>query len=192
MSAIRLTGSTSGYAEITPSAIAGDVQLVLPSTAGTLDRLNRAGNVLQVVSATYSTYTAIVSTSYTDTGLSASITPSSASSKVLVFVSHQLSVYRSTNDIVSGSIRLVRGSTSILVMERSVALKAGTASDGSVVTGGRQGIVYLDSPATTSSVTYKTQGLVNTTSNSGELRINDYEVSAGNSASTITLVEVAA
>jgi hypothetical protein len=49
VSAIRLTGSTSGYAEITPSAVAGDVQLVLPSTAGTLDRLNRAGNVLQVV-----------------------------------------------------------------------------------------------------------------------------------------------
>ena len=55
MSAIRLTGSTSGYAEITPSAIAGDVQLVLPSTAGTLDRLNRAGNVLQVVENTSST-----------------------------------------------------------------------------------------------------------------------------------------
>ena len=36
MSAIRLTGSTSGYAEITPSAIAGDQTFTLPGTGGTL------------------------------------------------------------------------------------------------------------------------------------------------------------
>ena len=42
------------------------------------------GKVLQVVQATTSTETTVSTTSYTDTGLSATITPTSASSKILV------------------------------------------------------------------------------------------------------------
>jgi hypothetical protein len=50
MSPLRLTGSTSGYSQLDAPAIAGDQTFTLPGTGGTLDRLNRAGNILQVVS----------------------------------------------------------------------------------------------------------------------------------------------
>jgi len=50
MSPLRLSGSTSGYSQLDAPAIAGDQTFTLPSTGGTLDRLNRAGNVLQVQS----------------------------------------------------------------------------------------------------------------------------------------------
>jgi len=40
MSALRLTGSTSGYSEITPPAIAGDQTFTLPGTGGTLTTTN--------------------------------------------------------------------------------------------------------------------------------------------------------
>jgi len=53
MSPLRLTGSTSGYSQIDAPAVAGDQTFTLPGTGGTLDRLNRAGNVLQVVNATF-------------------------------------------------------------------------------------------------------------------------------------------
>jgi hypothetical protein len=40
MSALRLTGSTSGYSEITPPAVAGDQTFTLPGTGGTLTTTN--------------------------------------------------------------------------------------------------------------------------------------------------------
>jgi hypothetical protein len=46
---IRLLGSTSGYSEIEAPAVAGDQQFLLPGVGGTLDRLERVGNILQVV-----------------------------------------------------------------------------------------------------------------------------------------------
>ena len=52
------------------------------------------GNVLQVVAATESTGVTTTSQSYQDTGLSASITPSATSSKILVIVSQNIRVHR--------------------------------------------------------------------------------------------------
>ena len=50
LSQLQLNGSTSGYSQIAAPAVAGNQTFTLPGTGGTLDRLNRAGNVLQVVS----------------------------------------------------------------------------------------------------------------------------------------------
>ena len=76
------------------------------------------GKVLQVVNATYSTSTTITSSSYTDTGLSASITPSSATSKVLVLVSQRLSTYRAVGQAGAG-YQLLRGATVIVAAPSS-------------------------------------------------------------------------
>jgi hypothetical protein len=109
-----------------------------------------AGSVLQVVQATYSTQTTTTSTSYETTGLSASITPSSASNKVLIIcITHNAT----TNASASGIFTLFRGTVS------GTDLGSGGEGFGSVYSGGgsARGMIsidYLDSPSTTSSQTY--------------------------------------
>ena len=118
------------------------------------------GKVLQVVSATYSTVTTTTSTTLSDTGLSASITPSSATSKVLVMVSQPLYMSRSS-DQTGGGLALFRGATDIY----STVGSTGYATMYNRSIGGNTSteyatvipMVYLDSPATTSATTYKTQ-----------------------------------
>lgn len=108
------------------------------------------GKVLQVVNATVSTQASTTSTSFQDTGLTATITPTSSSSKVLVMLL-QNGVAK-TND---GGVRLklFRDATDLGQFQASAAYTNSTAwSDvGSV------GFNYLDTPATTSATTYKTQ-----------------------------------
>jgi len=176
MSPLRLTGSTSGYSQLDAPAVAGDQTFTLPGTGGTLDRLNRAGNVLQVVNATYSTAESKGSATYADTGLTASITPTSASSKVLVVVHHN--GCGKVNNTFMG-LKLLRGSTDIAKLDDTAGYTNTTTANrfGSV------SISYLDSPATTSAVTYKTQ--FNADAATVFLQLNS-------SVSTITLYEIAA
>jgi hypothetical protein len=182
MSILRLTGSTSGYSQITPPAIAGDQTFTLPSTGGTLDRLNRAGNVLQVVNATYGTQTTSSSSTYADTGLTASITPASASSKILIVVNHASCGKESSNTALL--LRLLRGATELIVFEKYGGYTNNTGSGWS----GTCGTCYLDSPATTSAVAYKTQ--LASSANTGTVYVQ--ASSSGSPTSTITLMEVAA
>jgi hypothetical protein len=93
---LRLNGSTSGYSEIDAPAVAGDQTFTLPGTGGTLDRLNRAGNVIQVIEANYLSGASTSSNIPRDSTipqntegaelLTASITPISASNKLLILV----------------------------------------------------------------------------------------------------------
>jgi len=175
---IRLYGATSGFSDIIASSAAGASELTLPNTSGTLDRLNRAGNVLQVVNANYGTQTSSSSATFADTGLTATITPTSASSKVLVLV-NQAGVYKQTSNL-SILLRLLRGSTNVLDFETVAANTGSTAQNGV----GSASACYLDSPATTSAVTYKTQFA----SSSGSTAF----VQTSSAASTITLLEIAA
>jgi len=114
------------------------------------------GKVLQVVQGTTSTDLTTTSTSYADTNLTASITPSLATSKVLVLISQQCYVSGSGTGENAAKYRLVRASTTILDYN-SEFIKAKTGS-GTAELGLNIGISYLDSPATTSSTTYKTMG----------------------------------
>ena len=61
MSPLRLTGSTSGYSQIDAPAVAGDQTFTLPGTGGVIDRLNRAGNVLQVQNVYHTSATQLTS-----------------------------------------------------------------------------------------------------------------------------------
>jgi hypothetical protein len=138
------------------------------------------GKVLQVVSGTYSTATTTTSSTYVDTGLSLSITPSATTSKVLIFTTQPTFVNKSGTNL-GGKFQLVRGSTAILVHERSLLMVATNALNyvGSVVT-----MAYLDSPSTTSSTTYKTQF--------AQVDSASVTTQAEGSTSTIILMEIGA
>jgi len=135
------------------------------------------GSVLQVVSNTFSTEVSTSSSSFSDTGLTASITPSSTSSKILVFVDVQAVKKDNTTGV---DLILVRGSTTIAQFAHNTGYNASTAYNiiGSASCG------YVDSPASTSSTTYKVQ--MASSANSGTARIND-----NTNTSTIVLMEIA-
>jgi hypothetical protein len=127
------------------------------------------GKVLQVVQATYSTQTVITSTSYTDSGLSATITPSSATSKVLILVNQCILANRAATTF-DGAVDLRRSNTSIYLQEYANGLSAavqGAFSDIQLRT--YHNATYLDSPATTSATTYKTMGKLATAANGAQL-----------------------
>jgi hypothetical protein len=140
-----------------------------------------AGSVLQVVNVTYSTQTSTTSTSYIDTGLSASITPTSSSSKILVLIDLAGVGKEGGGSGQRVKTRLVRNSTQIYVIDELIAY---TATD-STSTIGSSSTNYLDSPATTSATTYKAQ--FNNHSGSGLVYVQ-----WNGSTSTITLMEIAA
>ena len=70
-----------------------------------------AGSVIQTVTATHSTISTNETTTYTDTGLTATISIS-ANSKVLVLVTQQVEIKQTTTK-VRGDIRIMRGSTEV-------------------------------------------------------------------------------
>ena len=140
------------------------------------------GKVLQVINAIYTTGTTSTTSAFADTGLTASITPSSATSKVLVFIT--LSVYKDTNDTAS-RFKILRGATEIAQLTN-----AGYTASGGAVDVGTVAINYLDSPATTSATTYKAQFA--SVQNNSRIIINDNRFSAFNNSSSITLMEIGA
>lgn len=145
------------------------------------------GKVLQVVQASTTTSTTVASTSFTDTGLSLAITPTLNTSKILVIVNQAFSVNRSSNNISHG-LNIVRGATEVFTQATAGAgggVFSTSLADATL--SGTTPMTYLDSPATTSSTTYKTQGKVNTTANSGVVYYQ-----ASSSTSVITLIEIGA
>lgn len=154
---VNLISSSGGTTTLTPAASASNFTITLPAATGTVLTTTspKAGNVLQVVSAVYSTRQSfsVTSGAYSDTGLTASITPSSASNKILVMVTatHQ-SDYRGQSNIGS-ALGLKRNSTRIAGYVGDHVATIGNAEN-LAPTGN---IIMLDSPASTSSVTYTAQ-----------------------------------
>ena len=109
-----------------------------------------AGSVLQVVIAEDTSTFSLSSDTYTDTSLSAAITPSSTSSKVMAM----WSVHARTTLAGSGfGTRLVRGSTNVWTSAHTWQQYFTDAAENHTAT--HQ--VYIDSPSTTSATTYKVQ-----------------------------------
>ena len=122
------------------------------ATAPEWKTLAAGGKVLQVVMGSTATTVSNSTTTPADTGLTATIIPTLNTSKVLVLVAHQGCYKSGAAGGNSISLRLLRGATSIqqiatnLFYNTSVGEVSGSVS-----------AVYLDSPATTSATTYKTQ-----------------------------------
>ena len=117
------------------------------------------GKLLQAVSGSSTTSTTISGTTYADTGLSASITPSATSSKIMVMVTQFVS-YTSGSD-QGWRAKIVRASTDIYTPASAglgnFYIYDGNATEGTMM----YSYCYLDSPSTTSATTYKTQGRAN-------------------------------
>jgi hypothetical protein len=133
--------------------------------------------------ASTTTSTTIASTSYVDTTLTASITPTSASNKILVITSQACLAVNGANASVNFNTKLLRVSTQL--EEKNGEINCGVGANGFAVENFEASFVFLDSPNTTSSTTYKTQAKASSTANSMSLRFQ-----SGSQPSTITLMEI--
>jgi hypothetical protein len=145
-------------------------------TAAQMNDLRGAFRVLQVVQATNASTTTITTDAYTAINLSASITPSATTSKILVFAT--VGAIIKENNQWAG-VQLFRGATEIALISHS----AGETGTSGALGIGSQSINFKDSPATTSATTYKTQ--FNSSSNASGTRVQD-----GSSVSSIILLEI--
>ena len=192
MSKVKIEGNASGTGTLTISApnTNTDRSLTLPDKAGEIllsdgDGSNltgiTTGKVLQVVTSSYSTQVSNSTGSAFSTGLSASITPSSTSSKVLILVNQnfgattggasnnidfELRLNTSGNTLTSTRCRY-DNITNLYIMGMSWALN------------------HLHSPSTTSSITYETVG--KETNSASKQVMAQY----GNTTSTMILMEIA-
>ena len=139
--------------------------------------------VLQVVNATYSTQISSSSSTFVDTGLTASITPKFSTSKILVLVELN-GLYKQGNNI-NVMTRLVRNSTTILLIDDVAGYTGSSVANGI----GGVSATYLDFPATTSATTYKTQFASD--GNLGVVIVNNTNNITNGTSSTITLMEIA-
>jgi hypothetical protein len=146
------------------------------------------GKVLQVVQVSYTTETTISTTALTDTGLSASITPSATSSKILVIVSQSYHNQATSGTNLGSGLNLYRGATAIQSMQQFAQgyLQLDGTTNAKQLSG-YTNLTYLDSPSTTSSTTYKTQGSVWETAGTKSVKFQ-----WSTSPSTITLIEIGA
>lgn len=171
-------------------------------TAAQMNNLRGAFRVLQVVQVVKTDSFTTTSTSFTDiTGLSATITPSATSSKVLILSDIAYSV-GSTN-YTSGQLQLTGGNVASYLGDaagsrtRAMGFMKFTNGPDIFYSIMRNTLCYLDSPNTTAATTYKWQGRIQTNSATPLLCINRsaFDGNAAEDArvgSSITLLEISA
>ena len=165
------------------------------------NNFSATGHVLQVVSTTKTDTFSTNSTSFTNvTGLNASITPLSASSKIMIFVSIMVSRDPGTDAhtiftaIAGGNTASYIGNTSSNRIRTVTASRHTNANSNIANLMVPVSMQYLDTPNTTSSTTYNVQVRNSTSSGAGYVNMSgeDSDSSAfGRGASTITLMEIA-
>jgi hypothetical protein len=144
MSLVAISGNASGTGTLTIAApnTNNNYTLTLPTNTGTLLSTASAGTVLQVVSAYINSgATSTTSSTFVATALSGSITPTSASSKIYIIFSG--GVYQATTP--NGFYAIFRNGSNIISQQ---------VQNGIINQWSTQGASFLDSPATTSTLTY--------------------------------------
>jgi hypothetical protein len=143
------------------------------------------GKVLQVVAGYTSTEVVTATSTFVDTNLTATITPTAATSKVLVFVTQQCTKSGGTADTRMG-LRLLRGATTVQTFfaDQGVGAQSGTSTS-VLLRGISLNTAFLDNPATTSATTYKTQF---NSPNTGNVNVQFQD----NQTSSIILMEIGA
>jgi hypothetical protein len=153
-------------------------------TALQMNDLRGAFRVLQVKTATTDAIATNSTMTLADTNLTISITPQSTSSKILIYAV-QNGVYKSAVSNGSGAtLALVRGAT-VLTYFATGTLYTATALE--LV--GSSSVAFLDSPATTSATTYKTQFANRVAANFVQVQ---YSSGVGTPTSYIVAMEISA
>ena len=154
------------------------------------------GKILQVITTTKTDVTtSTTSTSFVDiAGFTVDITPSAATSKVLIMVTANMG----SGNLYRNQLRLMRDSTPIFIGDQLGSNRARstwfTAMTDAQTTYNAAG-TYLDSPNTTSAITYKLQWAIETgiTVYLNRPENNGTDIfKYGTSSSTITVMEVGA
>jgi len=194
--ALRLNGSSSGYVELDVPAAAGSHTLTLPDGGGDSGQYLQTdgsgvlswagvttGKILQVQHSSNNSSTSTTSSSYQDTGITGTITPTRADSTILIILGVHLSTV-SANAYASYLIKRTVGGTDTTIYTSGNVMFAGSTSyvDQYRTT---HGVTWEDSPATTNAITYT----VGIRSSFGTTTV---EANRDGSRSTMTLMEVAA
>ena len=171
----------------------GDGQVTAGKLNSTLDLSSKTvtlpsgvgGKVLNVLQATSTARVQISVNSYDDLNPSLAITPSSTSSNILVVASYSIGLFDSSR-LCTADIQILRDATSRIEFITAASITAGLSSSPAELRhSGQYSFVYLDSPNTTSSVTYKLQG-----KNGSGTRMESPS-SSGTSQNILTLMEIA-
>ena len=141
-------------------------------------KLATPGLIVQVVNATSTSQKTTTSTSFVDTNLTASITPSSSSNKILVLVQGQMYIATDGGQAIT---TLLRDTTNLGNSDRGMMQH----SDFEDRFQANASMIYLDSPSTTNSTTYKVQIKVYSGSHSIFFGVDS-------TPQTITLLEITA
>lgn len=163
----------------TPTSLPASFSAGNVLTASQMNDLRGAFRVLKVVTSDTSTVQTTSGTTFVDSGLSAAITPSATSSKILVVAFVGGGKVAAINTGIAA--RLVRGSTALTTFSQYHGYTS-ASNDTNFFLGS---VIWLDSPATTSSTTYKVQFARNAGSGTVEVQNNS-------TTSTICLMEISA
>jgi hypothetical protein len=165
----------------TPTALPAAFTVGQVLTSADMNLLRGATRVLQVVRGGYATQTINATSTFADTGLTATITPTSNTSTILVMVDQNGCGKLAGNSGSALYLRLLRGVSSLGNFTADAAY-TGTSIDNYC---GSVSFAYSDAPATTSATTYKTQF-------SNGVNANGVIVQASSSTSSIVLMEISA
>ena len=177
MASLTIAGDTSGSITLSAPSVAGSNVLSLPASTGTVLTTGspQSGGVIQTVQGTYASSTSTTTSTYVDSGLTVNITPKFSTSSILI-IAYCGQCIKTANNLQM-NFQIVRAGSSIFTGSALNTSSASTASSNPT-------FVYLDSPATTSSTTYKVQ--FSDRDNVGTVTFNL------NGTATIILMEIAA
>jgi len=152
------------------------------------------GSVIQVQTTNAkATLGASTSTSMVDIGISCSITPSATSSKILIHRTQGFYIYGGGADVGFNTLlsRSIGGASySGVLSGRTASNSSGVYVFGHYVSGGGseladiQGLTFLDSPSTTSAITYKIQACMIGAGGSFNMNLSD------DTYTNLTLLEI--
>ena len=163
----------------------GDNNLITSDGSGVIT--SSKFKIGQVIHAQTTTQSQSTSTSYATTGFSASITPTSTSSKILVIFEIHYQVFgNGANSDFGGNFKIVRTVSSTdtdVFIEANPTPRTYNAYTGNAYHFGSYNMTELDEPSTTSACTY-------TVHSKARITDNRISLSQDNAISTVTLMEV--